>query len=469
MRNSAMSHENSAVADSVSRRNWLSRTVIPVAGIGALHQFWDSVAHASAQPKNPTPRASNTCGAKSVIMIFNCGAPSHIDLWDMKPNAPSELRGPFQPISTNVSGIEISELLPEVAKRMDKLSIVRTLHHTHGGHNSGMHWSIVGKPYRIDSTLINPSRADIPSFGTLINWLAQRDGYTGNVPPYVISPSPHCDSTKYLTPGQFGGCLGSRFDPFVLNSDPNAKDFQIPGMKLDEAITLQRLLDRQSLLQTLDVHGKFVASDITADIDVQRATALGLIGSNTASEVFDLTREPDSVRDRYGRHSWGQSHLLARRLVEAGSRFVTTVNGPSITWDTHKDNFNQLQNRLVPPMEKAFVALVDDLSERGLLDETLVIWMGDFGRTPMINKDAGRDHWPQCYSMVLAGGGIRGGQVIGESDKTGAYPFVRPITPADIHATVFAALGYDAKSLTYHMPDGRPMPVCDGEVIRELL
>jgi hypothetical protein len=387
----------------------------------------------------------------------------------MKPNAPSELRGPFQPISTNVSGIEISELLPEVAKRMDKLSIVRTLHHTHGGHNSGMHWSIVGKPYRIDSTLINPSRADIPSFGTLINWLAQRDGYTGNVPPYVISPSPHCDSTKYLTPGQFGGCLGSRFDPFVLNSDPNAKDFQIPGMKLDEAITLQRLLDRQSLLQTLDVHGKFVASDITADIDVQRATALGLIGSNTASEVFDLTREPDSVRDRYGRHSWGQSHLLARRLVEAGSRFVTTVNGPSITWDTHKDNFNQLQNRLVPPMEKAFVALVDDLSERGLLDETLVIWMGDFGRTPMINKDAGRDHWPQCYSMVLAGGGIRGGQVIGESDKTGAYPFVRPITPADIHATVFAALGYDAKSLTYHMPDGRPMPVCDGEVIRELL
>ena len=402
-------------------------------------------------------------------MIFNCGAPSHIDLWDMKPNAPSELRGPFQPISTNVSGIEISELLPEVAKRMDKLSIVRTLHHTHGGHNSGMHWSIVGKPYRIDSTLINPSRADIPSFGTLINWLAQRDGYTGNVPPYVISPSPHCDSTKYLTPGQFGGCLGSRFDPFVLNSDPNAKDFQIPGMKLDEAITLQRLLDRQSLLQTLDVHGKFVASDITADIDVQRATALGLIGSNTASEVFDLTREPDSVRDRYGRHSWGQSHLLARRLVEAGSRFVTTVNGPSITWDTHKDNFNQLQNRLVPPMEKAFVALVDDLSERGLLDETLVIWMGDFGRTPMINKDAGRDHWPQCYSMVLAGGGIRGGQVIGESDKTGAYPFVRPITPADIHATVFAALGYDAKSLTYHMPDGRPMPVCDGEVIRELL
>ena len=208
---------------------------------------------------------------------------------------------------------------------------------------------------------------------------------------------------------------------------------------------------------------------MTADIDVQRAKALGLISSNAASEVFDLSREPDSVRDRYGRHSWGQSHLLARRLVEAGSRFVTTVNGPSITWDTHKDNFNQMKNRLVPPMEKAYVALLDDLAERGLLDETLVIWMGDFGRTPVINKEAGRDHWPQCYSMVLAGGGIRGGQVVGESDKTGSHPFVRPVTPADVHATVFAALGYDAPHINYHMTDGRPVPVCDGSVIHELM
>ncbi len=469
MRNPGIEHQDAAANDSMSRRNWLSSTGLQTAGLGALHQFWGTIAHAGSQPNDSTPLATGRRRAKSVIMIFNCGAPSHIDLWDMKPSAPSELRGLFQPISTNVSGIEISELLPEIAKRMDKLSIVRTLHHTHGGHNSGMHWSIVGKPYRIDSTLINPSRADVPCFGTLINWLAQRDGYSGNVPPYVITPSPHCDSTKYLTPGQFGGCLGSRFDPFVLNSDPNAQDFQIPGMKLEAAITQQRLLDRQSLLQTLDMHGRLVASDITADIDVQRARALGLISSDTASEVFDLSREPDIVRERYGRHSWGQSHLLARRLVEAGSRFVTTVNGPSITWDTHKDNFNQLKNRLVPPMEKAYVALLDDLSERGLLDETLVIWMGDFGRTPIINKDAGRDHWPQCYSMVLAGGGIRGGQVIGESDKTGSYPFERPVTPADIHATVFAALGYDAQHITYHMTDGRPMPVCDGKVIHELI
>ena len=448
----------------------MSAVGLQAAGLSALNQFWGTVAHAGSTSFGGENVSGTKAGrAKSVILIFNCGAPSHTDLWDMKPNAPSEIRGVFQPISTSVPGIEISELLPQLAQRMDKLSIVRTLHHNHGGHNAGMYWSIVGKPYRIDSTLINPGRADVPCFGSLAGWLAQRDGYSANVPPYVITPFPHCDSTKYLTPGQFGGCLGSRFDPFVLNADPNASGFKVPGLQLQDTVSSQRLVDRTSLLETLELRGIPVSSEVAADIDVQRAKALGLISSNAASEVFDLSNEPDSVRDRYGRHSWGQSHLLARRLVEAGSRFVTTVNGPSITWDTHKDNFNQLKNRLVPPMEQAFGALLDDLSERGLLDETLVIWMGDFGRTPVINKDAGRDHWPQCYSMVLGGGGIRGGQVIGESDATGAYPRERAITPADVHATVFSALGYDARNITYHMSDGRPMPVCDGSAIPELL
>jgi uncharacterized protein (DUF1501 family) len=194
-----------------------------------------------------------------------------------------------------------------------------------------------------------------------------------------------------------------------------------------------------------------------------------MVATGDAARAFDLSREPDSVRDRYGRNSWGQSHLLARRLVEAGTRFVSTVNGPSIIWDTHADNFNRLRNRLVPPMQQAYVALLDDLAERGLLDSTLVIWIGDFGRTPRINKDAGRDHWPDCYSVVLAGGGIRGGQVIGESDRIGAYPRLRPVTPADIHATVFAALGYAPDSAHYQTVDGRPMPLTTGEPLTELL
>lgn len=407
--------------------------------------------------------------AKSVILIFNCGAPSHVDLWDMKPLAGDSVRGPFQPIATQTPGIEISELMPNLVRHTNKLAILRSLHHNHGGHNSGMYWSIVGKPYHRDDTLINPSRTDFPSFGTLTGWLAQRDGYANPLPPYVITPKPHCDSFVYITPGQFGACLGPKYDPLVLDADPNAADFKVPNLGMAEGMNSERLRTRQALLGEFETAQNPIAHAQISEMDVNQAKALSLVSSATAAEAFDLSKEPDTVREKYGRHSWGQSHLLARRLVEAGVPFVTTVNGPSITWDTHKDNFNQLKNRLVPPMERAYAALLDDLSERGLLDSTLVVWMGDFGRTPIINKDAGRDHWPQCYTMVLAGGGIRGGQYVGESDKTGAYPWSRPLRPADVHATVFTALGYDPQAVIYHQTDGRPIPLSDGTAIREIL
>ncbi|MFN0195426.1 MAG: DUF1501 domain-containing protein [Planctomycetaceae bacterium] len=417
----------------------------------------------------PLAIAAGTSRAKSVILIFNCGAPSHIDLWDMKPLASDQVRGEFQPIDTNVPGIQISELLPKMAQQADKLAIVRSVHHRHSSHNSGMYWSIVGKPYSQDSTLINPSRTDFPSFGTLTGWLAQNHGYANPLPPYVITPAPHCDSRVYLTPGQFGACLGSKYDPFVLDSDPNSSNYRVLNLERIEGLSNERLLERNSLLSELDQRGSRIETASIDDLVINRNKAMSLITSNVASQAFDLSQEPAEVRDRYGRHTWGQSHLLARRLVEAGVPFVTTVNGQSIIWDTHKDNFNRLKNQLVPPMEQAYAALLDDLSERGLLDSTLVVWMGDFGRTPIINKDAGRDHWPQCYSMVLAGGGIRGGQVIGASDKTGAVPHARPVTPADIHATVFTALGYNPHAITYQTADGRPMPLSEGKALPELL
>lgn len=415
---------------------------------------------------NPVP---GRAVAKSVIMIFNCGAPSHIDLWDPKPLAADDVRGPFSVIDTCVPGIQVTELLPEMAKRADRLAILRTLHHKHGGHNSGMHWSIVGQPYREDSTLINPSPADIPSFGTLIGWLAQRDGYSGSAPPYVITPAPHCDSTVYLTPGQFGGCLGVRYDPFVLNADPNVRDFRVKNLQLPTEVNAERVEMRRKLLRSMDQCGRVISSSAADEMTSRLDQALQMVRAGDAARAFDLSREPDAIRERYGRHSWGQSHLLARRLVEHGTRFVATVNGPSITWDTHKDNFNQLQKRLVPPMEQAFAALLDDLDSRGLLETTLVVWMGDFGRTPKINKDVGRDHWPSCYTMVLAGGGIQGGQVVGESDPTGAFPRSHPLTPADVHATIFRALGYEAREITYHSADGRPIPLSNGTPIREIL
>jgi hypothetical protein len=377
--------------------------------------------------------------------------------------------GQFRPISTSVPGIWVSELLPRLARQAERFAVVRTVHHRHLNHNSGMYWSIVGRPYPIDSTLINPSRSDYPSFGTLVGWLARRDGYSGPLPPYVITPLPHCDSMAYITPGQFGSCLGAQYHPFVLRSDPNVANFNVPTLGLSEEVTVQRFHERQSLLTRLDHPLTEIDANAAGAFDTNKSKAFALVSSPPVQRAFDLSREPSKVRERYGRHTWGQSHLLARRLIEAGARFVTTVNGPSIIWDTHKDNFKRLKSRLVPPMEQAFSALLDDLAERALLESTLVVWMGDFGRTPRINKDAGRDHWPQCYSMVLAGGGIRGGQVIGESDALGAYPKAHPVTPADIHATIFTALGYDPHAITYLSPEGRPFPLSEGEPIRKLL
>jgi hypothetical protein len=443
----------------LNRRHFLRHSGLGAAGLllGNLLQ---------AQAAGSVPGGGGR--ARAVILIFNCGAPSHVDLWDPKPEAPDSVRGPFQPIATNVPGIRISELLPGLARCADKYALVRTVHHSHGAHNAGMYWSIVGRPYRIDSTLINPSRADHPSFGTLVGWLAQRDGYRGPMPPYVITPAPHCDSTVYITPGQFGACLGARYDPFVLNADPNAANFRVSSIGLPDDMTARRLEERRRLVSQLNAE-RGIDSIAARDLDINEHAAFDMVRSPQLQRAFDLSREPSRLRDRYGRHTWGQSHLLARRLVEAGVRFVTTVNGPSIIWDTHQDNFNKLRTRLVPPMEQAFAALLDDLSQRGLLDSTLVVWMGDFGRTPLINRDAGRDHWPQCYSMVLAGGGIRGGQVLGESDATGSQPRTLPVTPADIHATVFTALGYDPHAITYPSAEGRPLPLSDGGPLRQLL
>jgi hypothetical protein len=444
--------------------NWSRRQFLGASGLGALSLLWRDWLHAEAAHTAP-----NRGQARSVILIFNCGAPSHLDLWDMKPDAPDTVRGQFQPVATNVPGIQISELMPSLTRHADKLAIVRTLHHRHGQHNSGMYWSIVGRPYRIDSTLINPSRADVPSFGTLVGWLAQRDGYTGPLPPYVITPAPHCDSTAYITPGQYGSCLGARFDPFVLNADPNAANFQVPGIGLGDGLTPETFHERQSLLHNLNGAGSGSAPVETGDFDTNHARAFTLVTSDEFRRAFDLRQEPDSVRDRYGRNSWGQSHLLARRLIEAGVKFVTTVNGPSIVWDTHEDNFNRLRNNLAPRMECAYSALLEDLHDRGLLHSTLVVWLGDFGRTPIINRNAGRDHWPQCYTAVLAGGGVRGGQTIGESDRQGAVPMTLPLTPADLHASVFTALGYDPHGITYLNAEGRPFPLSEGQVIPGLL
>ena len=438
------------------------RAFLRAGGLGALSLLAPGRLRAAPPP-------GGRAKARSVIMIYNCGAPSHLDLWDMKPDAPAEVRGEFKPVATNVPGVRVSELMPHLARHADKFAVVRTVHHRHTSHNAGMYWSIVGRPYDKDSTLINPTRTDLPGFGTLVGWLARRDGYGSALPPYVITPEPSCDSFVYLTPGQYGGCLGAKYDPLVVNADPNAPNFRLPNVGLDADMTPARLGERRSLLGRLDGAARRAGDAIPADHGVNQGNAFSMMTSPEVRKAFDLSQEPTRVRDRYGRHRWGQSHLLARRLVEAGVRFVTTMNGASIIWDTHKDNFGRMKNTLVPPMELAFSALLEDLESRGLLDTTLVLWMSDFGRTPVVNAEAGRDHWSACYSVVMAGGGVRGGQLIGDSDRTGAYPKEQPVTPADIHATVFAALGYHPDETSYLTTEGRPYPLSEGTPIRGLL
>jgi hypothetical protein len=247
------------------------RRLLRLTGLGALGLFMPDWMRLQAAAPNARAKA------KSVILIFNAGAPSHVDLWDMKPDAPDTVRGVFKPIDTNVPGIRISELMPHVARHADKLASVRTVHHRHTQHNSGMHWSIVGRPYRVDSTLINPSRTDVPSFGTLVGWLTYRDGYQGSLPPYVITPAPHCDSTVYLTPGQFGGCLGGKFDPLVVNSDPNSPKFRVSGIGLSEGLTPQRLTERRSLLDQLE---SVSLASVSHERDINQDKAFSLVAAD---------------------------------------------------------------------------------------------------------------------------------------------------------------------------------------------
>src|SRR5262245_60286815 len=258
-------------------RLWRRRFLATSAGAaGALASDWARLAAAE-------PKAGGK--AKSVILIFNCGAPCPIDLWGPKPYASDIVQGEFRPIATYVPGIEISELLPRLAIHADKLAIVRSVHHKHSSHNSGMHWSIVGRPYRVDSTLISPSPADYPSVGTLVGWLAQRDGYSGRVPPYVITPEPHCDSRVYITPGQFGGCLGRKYDPFVLHADPNAEDFRVRDLRLHEELTANRLDQRAELLGRLNASGRHVPAPGSADYEAHRREAAALVLSGEAARA----------------------------------------------------------------------------------------------------------------------------------------------------------------------------------------
>ncbi|MGI8784581.1 MAG: DUF1501 domain-containing protein [Acidobacteriota bacterium] len=402
------------------------------------------------------------------IMLFLVGGPSHLDTWDMKPDAPVEIRGPYKAIPTNVAGIQISEIFPRMARQADKYALLRSVYHTGAGvHDVGHQMMQTGRLFQ--------AGIEYPHIGCVLSKLR---GPKGDAPPHVLLPRPIGNTGGNMPHGQTAGFLGKTYDPFVLNSDPSEPDFKVPDLLPPDYIPAVRVEGRKSLRQLID--GSISHLEASPDarlLDSNFDQAYRLMSSTTAREAFEISKESEEVRDRYGRNRFGQSCLLARRMVERGVRFVTvnmfeTVFN-EITWDIHGSApFSPIScyRDLIGPMfDNAYSSLLEDLAQRGLLANTLVLAMGEFGRTPKVNPAGGRDHWPNCWTVLMAGGGVKGGQVVGSSDEIGGYPKDRPISPAQVAATVYHSLGINLET---ELPglQSRPIPVVDfgTEPIREL-
>jgi hypothetical protein len=385
------------------------------------------------------------------------------------------VRGTFRPIRTNVSGIEISEHLPLLARCADRYALVRSVSHTEGNHPAGCYWMITGRPYpRASALSVAMSRRDHPHYGAT---LAQvRPTESRALPSFVTLPE-QMNPNGPIRAGQHAGFLGAAHDPMVINGDPNRPGFTPGELRLSDHISQDRLLRRRALLSQANLRTRLESSPGEADVAALPAHVSGafdLISGGEAARAFDLEREPAAIRDRYGRHIFGQSVLMARRLVEAGVRLVAVnwvrhddgAGGQG--WDTHATHLPWCKDELLPPTDRAVSALLTDLHDRGRLEETLVIVMGEFGRTPKFNRDGGRDHWPDVFSVLMAGGGIRGGQVLGASTPDGAYPATDPVSPGDLAATLYHCLGVDP-SAEIHDVQNRPFPLAEGQVLRALL
>lgn len=451
----------------LSRRDWLC-----IGGLGCLANLAGSASLPSGQtfgaPADDVARhhAPGFGRAKRCIVLFLFGGPAHQDSFDLKPDAPREVRGEFVPIASKVPDITISEHLPLLAERTDKFAQIRSVTHPDNTHTVAMHYMLTGVRHKRPAT--NPQNAadDFPCFGAVTNYLRTRKRDDGGSPlPAGISlnsPANQVSANNHIFPGFFAGSLGAGYDPLFVSQSPENADFT-PFSAID---TPQRLLGRRDLQRTLDPS----ADTVTAQ-DVERAydQAFGLLTSPQVHRAFDMAREPAALRERFGYTPFGQGCLLARRLAEAGVSLIT-VNWQrdDAYWDTHSDNFNLHKNKLLPNFDRGFSALLDDLSDRGMLDETLVVVLSEFGRTPKINSAAGRDHWAPCNTVLLSGGGIPGGLVYGASDRIAAYPARNPVLPEDLAATIYHLLGIDPET-PIPAPDGRRQVVSTGEVITGLL
>lgn len=412
--------------------------------------------------------------AKSVILVWLLGGPPQHETWDPKPNAPLEIRGQFGRIDSVVPGISVGELMPKTALQTDKLSVLRAVVTKDQAHSSSGYQMLTGVPHLPLSQENVTSKAPnlSPSHAAMMRMLRpDQDG----LPSSIVLPYHIANDGEILWPGQNAGILGRQYDPWLIPCDPSKADFRIPELSLPDDVSSSRQTSRRQLLATLDaVRRQADLSGAAGRFGHHSQQAFELLAGRSARRAFEISEESEAVRDRYGRNRFGQSMLLARRLVEAGVSLVQ-VNWTKVeevknngSWDTHKNHFSDLRDHLMPRMDLAYSALLEDLANRRLLDETLVVWLGEFGHTPRVNGEAGRDHWGNCFSIALAGAGIRRGWIHGESDAHAAFPLSGIVSPADVTATIFHCLGYTPETLL-HDQTGRPFPLTRGEVIREIL
>ena len=446
---------------SLSRRDLLRIGAAGVLG-SALPLGRSAVANASP----------GTARAKSVLIVILSGGLSQLDSLDMKPNAPVEIRGEFSGIDTVVPGISVCEHLPMLAQQMNRWSIVRSMSHLEHNHLLAMHVALTGRPTPLPRGASDldrvESRNDFPNFASALDALRPRhDGIPNGVslPNYFIEG-------PLTWPGQYAGFLGPKHDPWQINQDPNEPNFRIDSLSLQPGLTSSRLVSRRRLLDEFNGSGSCDSTGRASSFAEQQDIAFSLLTSDRVARAFEIQKEESAVRDRYGRNKFGQSLLLSRRLIEAGVPIVQAAMGIVQTWDTHVDNWGRLKNTLLPQLDQGLAALMDDLAMTGLLDQTLVIVTGEFGRTPKVSTlpgqtVPGRDHWAHTYSGLFAGAGVRGGQVIGQSDSIAGYPMTRPWSPADVCTTLFDALGVDHEAALLD-PLGRSNHLLNGDIIEPL-
>lgn len=409
--------------------------------------------------------------ARSVILIFLTGAPSHIDTFDLKPDAPVEVRGTFQPIATRAIGVQICEHLPQLATRADKFAVIRSMTHGLPSHEHATHMLLTGVDKLPLGSTHMASRHDWPCYASGLDYVRPR---RNGIPSGVMLPT--YLNNGYGFSGQHGGFLGVRHDPWHVRQDPNTPGFRVENLSLPIGLSISDLDNRRQLLAQVDQQRTSLTRiRAVAEFGNHQDRACSMLTASAISQAFAIDREPTAVRDRYGRHMFGQSLLLARRLAEAGVPIIQANMGTMNNWDTHNSNFTQLKDRLLPPLDQGVAALLDDLESRGMLDETLIVMVGEFGRTPQLGGNVGtpsyvpdgRDHWAGVFFAWFAGAGVRGGQVIGSSDRTAAYPASVAYYPSDLGATIFHVLGVNPRSSIADRLN-RPMNLNEGEPIRPL-